>query len=324
MFAKNIIGTANGLVAGWGRVGGCFIQRFMGNILLPAFVELFRSKNSDNPYEQSWRTVSTIPAAVAILSGIIIYFITDDTPKGNYAELKRHNGTMNRIPILSYVYQAIAQWKTLVATWVLFIEFACCYGVDLTMSSAAALYFAENFGIGFEAAAALAGDLCYMPLLGPLLGGIISDLANVKFGMRGRILSQVTLLLITGVLVLAFPATKTLGSARAVFILVLLFSQAAQGSTFAIVPYVCLPATGWVMGIVGAGGNLGVVCFAVAFRELEAINDAWTLMGSFTIVSSALSAIICIRGYAGLFCGNDATQEDGRAGNDIDGEEINA
>ena len=41
-------------------------------------------------------------------------------------------------------------------TWILFVQYACCFGVELTMNNAAARYFKEEFEQTTESAAAIA------------------------------------------------------------------------------------------------------------------------------------------------------------------------
>ncbi len=57
---------------------------------------------------------------------------SDDAPKGYYKEMKK-NGTMPQV-------SAAASFRTgamNLNTWVLFIQYACCFGVELTMNNAA-------------------------------------------------------------------------------------------------------------------------------------------------------------------------------------------
>ena len=92
MFSREIAGTANGLVGGWGNLGGAFTQAFVGSFLFP----LFRDKVYAGNSEKAWRTVCIIPAAMAFAWGSIVAFISDDAPMGNYASMRAH-GTMDRI-----------------------------------------------------------------------------------------------------------------------------------------------------------------------------------------------------------------------------------
>jgi NNP family nitrate/nitrite transporter-like MFS transporter len=131
MFVKEIVGTANGLAAGWGNLGASVTQIMMASFLFPVFTNMY---NGDA--EKAWRMVSIIPAAIGFVTGVIIYFISDDAPKGNYAALKKHGVMENVSGIRSFVVASLD-----INTWVLFIQYACCFGVELTMNTAAALYF---------------------------------------------------------------------------------------------------------------------------------------------------------------------------------------
>jgi NNP family nitrate/nitrite transporter-like MFS transporter len=131
MFTKEVVGTANALVGGWGNLGASVTQIAIGSFLFPVFKALF---NGDS--EKAWRTVSVVPAVVAFATGVMIYYITDDSPKGNYHELKKH-GTMREVDAMKSFRVASMNSNT----WILFVQYACCFGVELTMNNAAALYF---------------------------------------------------------------------------------------------------------------------------------------------------------------------------------------
>jgi hypothetical protein len=61
---------------------------------------------------------------------------------------------------------------------------------------------------------------------------------------------------------------------------------------------------GSVIGIVGAGGNIGAVAFGLAFRQLN-YETAFLIMGVTVIASSFLSLLINIKGHRGLLWGMD-------------------
>merc|ERR1712084_16051 len=171
-----------------------------------------------------------------------------------------------------------------------------------------ATYFKETFDLTTESAAAIASIFGWMNLFARGLGGFTSDIFNSKMGMRGRLIWQTVCLLIEGVMVLIFANTKSLG--LSIFILVIFssFVQAAEGSTYGIVPYVDPPSTGSIAGIVGAGGNTGAVGFGHGFRQLPKYKSAFLLMGFTILGSSALSILINIKGYSGLLWGEDEIQ----------------
>jgi NNP family nitrate/nitrite transporter-like MFS transporter len=253
----------------------------------------------DDDAEKAWRTVSVVPAVIAFASGIIIYFISDDAPKGNFGELKKH-GSMPEISAAASFRSGAINFNT----WILFIQYGCCFGVELTMNNAAALYFKDEFGQSTESAAAIASIFGWMNLFARGLGGFFSDKLNASMGMRGRIIVQTVLLLIEGALVLVFANTSSLGGAIAVMIVFSLFVQAAEGSTYGIVPYVDPASTGSIAGIVGAGGNTGAVGFGLGFRQLT-YEKAFVIMGASIMASAILSIFINLKGHRSLLWGKD-------------------
>jgi NNP family nitrate/nitrite transporter-like MFS transporter len=301
MFTREVVGTANALCGGWGNLGGGVTQLVMGSALFPLFKVIFDSgdRTDERVAELAWRTVSVVPAIVAFSSGVVMYFISDDSPKGNYAEMKK-NGTMPEISAAASFRDGALNFNT----WILFIQYACCFGVELTMNNAAALYFREEFDQTTESAAAIASIFGWMNLFARGLGGFASDKFNARMGMRGRILIHTVFLLAEGGMVLIFANTGNLAGAICVMVVFSVFVQAAEGSSYGIVPYIDPPATGSISGIVGAGGNTGAVCFGLGFRQLD-YKDAFIIMGSTILGSAVLSVFIHIKGHSALFCGTD-------------------
>jgi MFS transporter, NNP family, nitrate/nitrite transporter len=238
MFADEIVGTANGIVAGWGNLGGGVTQLIMGSVLFPLFTTLCGST------EQAWRTVSIVPAVVAFSTGLAIYFFSDDCPKGNYGDLKKR-GVMKDVSLAKSAMTGSLNW----ATWIMFIQYACCFGVELTMQNAAVLYFVDQFGQSTESAAAIASIFGWMNLFARGMGGFLSDVSNSYFGKRGRIWAHTICLLMEGAFVLFFSSTTSLGMAIGVMIVFSTFVQAAEGTSFGIVPYISRANVGTVTGI---------------------------------------------------------------------------
>jgi len=172
------------------------------------------------------------------------------------------------------------------------------------MNNAAALYFKDEFGQSTEAAAAIASIFGWMNLFARGLGGFISDVSNTGHGMRGRLWTHTIFLFCEGALVLFFANSSSLGTAIIIMVFFSLFVQAAEGSSYAIVPYVDPPNMGSISGIVGAGGNVGAVAFGLGFRQLS-YQEAFLIMGCSILVSSALSVFIHIKGYSGMLWGEE-------------------
>jgi NNP family nitrate/nitrite transporter-like MFS transporter len=96
LFSREISGTANGIVGGWGNLGGAFTQLLMGTILFPAFQEFY---NDD--VEKTLRTIFIIPAVIAISWALILPFISDDAPMGDYKEMKKNGSMVSSIELFT-------------------------------------------------------------------------------------------------------------------------------------------------------------------------------------------------------------------------------
>ena len=191
MFTKDIVGVANGLVGGWGNVGGGATQLIMGTLLFPLFTLIWGGggPNGEDPEEMAWRTVTIVPAVLAFCSGALIIRTSDDCPKGQYKELKRSgvsrsgtllivytsvlwSGPLSRLCILLYSISqempevsAAASFRTgaiNINTWLLYLQYACCFGVELTVNNAAVTYFVTKFELPIATASAIASVFGFM------------------------------------------------------------------------------------------------------------------------------------------------------------------
>jgi len=298
MFTKEWVGTANATVGGWGNLGGGVTQIFVGSFLFPIFKNIY-----DGDSNKAWRTVCIFPALLGLITAYCVIKFTDDSPKGNYSKLKKKN-QMGDVDVAKSFSDATLDFNT----WLLFVQYACCFGVEITMNNAAALYFKDRFLLSTETAAAIASIFGWMNLFARGLGGFLSDKANARWGMRGRLGWQSFVLLMEGAMVVIFANSSTLASSISVLVFFSIFVQAAEGSTYGIVPYVNPRITGTVSGIIGAGGNVGAVVFGFFFRQLDA-KDAFMIMGSIIMSTSILSIFIFIPGEAAfMFKGRNQEQ----------------
>lgn len=141
MFTKEKTGEVSGIVAGWGNAGGAFAQIIMGAVLFPAFTNYYGGDR-----EASWRTICMIPAAIGLAWSFIIIFISDDAPMGYYKEMKK-TGTMDHNNGAASFAKAAWTDKN---TWILSMQYAACFGVELMMNNGASLYFISEFGQSTE------------------------------------------------------------------------------------------------------------------------------------------------------------------------------
>jgi NNP family nitrate/nitrite transporter-like MFS transporter len=284
-----------GLVAGWGNLGGGVAQPIMGSVLFPAFTNVF-----DGNSEKSWRVICIIPAAITLIWGLIVSFISDDAPMGYYKDMKR-NGTMDFLDLSAHFRNG---WSD-VNIWILYTQYACCFGVEIIMNNVLVLYYTSEFGLTTKDAAALAGLFGLMNIIFRFLGGWASDKMNLWNGTRGRLWLQTLLLLCEGALIVFFASSASLAVSVLKMCLFSVFVQAAEGSTYGIVPYLNVAVHGSVAGLVGGGGSAGGIVFALCFRSLS-YRRAFEVMGIVVMASSVLSIFIKIPGHAGLISGEDS------------------
>src|SRR3569623_2040973 len=82
MFAPNCVGTANATTAGWGNLGGGVTQ-FVMPLLFTLFVGVLGFSG-----EAGWRLAMIAAGVSCALAGVAYYFLTQDTPEGNFRELR--------------------------------------------------------------------------------------------------------------------------------------------------------------------------------------------------------------------------------------------
>jgi len=300
MFTKEIVGMVNGLVGGWGNVGGGATQLIMGTLLFPLFKVL-----TDGDVSKAWRTVTLVPAAIAFISGICVIVFSEDCPKGYYKDLKK-SGEMPEVSAAASFRGGAVD----INTWILFIQYACCFGVELTVNNAAVSYFVNRFELSIEAASAIASIFGFMNIFARGIGGWSSDKASGKFKMRGRILVQAGLLILEGICIFIFAEMGNLAASVIMLTVFSIFVQGTEGSTYGIVPYVNRASPGAVAGIVGAGGPTGAVCFGLIFRQLpEDPEMAFRIMAGVVLASGVMCLFINIKGHRGLLFGKDVDMD---------------
>jgi NNP family nitrate/nitrite transporter-like MFS transporter len=249
MFAPNCVGTANGAAAGWGNLGGGVTQFVMPLVygVLMTGVGLSSAL--------SWRMAMFFAGAICFLMGIAYYLLTQDTPTGSFAELRRKKKASAAAGSGGGFLAACADPRT----WVLFLVYGACFGVELTIDNIAVLYFTDHFGLGLIAAGWCAGLFGAMNVFARALGGLVSDRVSKKWGLQARMFWLFAVLLGEGLLLIVFANSGSLWMAIPLLMGFGLFVKMSNGATYAVVPFLNRGGLGAVSGIVGAGGNAGAV-----------------------------------------------------------------
>jgi NNP family nitrate/nitrite transporter-like MFS transporter len=131
-----------------------------------------------------------------------------------------------------------------------------------------------------------------MNLFARALGGIVADRVGRRFGMRGKGLLLAVLLLLEGAGIVYFGLTGNLTGAIIAMVVFALFLKMANGTTYAMVPFINRKALGSVSGIVGAGGNVGAVLAGFLFKSSAiSYSEAFVYIGLAVAVVGGIVAL---------------------------------
>ena len=288
MFAPNCVGTANATTAGWGNLGGGVTQLVMP-LVFAFFVGVVGLSAA-----VSWRVSMVVAGSMCALTGIAYYLMTQDTPDGNFGEL-RAKGLMPGKKSVEGTFLEACRDKRV---WALFLIYGACFGIELTINNVAALYFMDYFDyfkqMDTVKAVGMAGLMAslfgLMNIFARTLGGFFGDKCGTLWGLSGRVKWLFIVLFLEGLCLMLFSQMTVLKFALPSLILFSLFVQMSEGATFAVVPFINKRALGSVAGIVGAGGNAGAVAAGFLFKA-EAISwpTALFVLGALVTCCSFLS-----------------------------------
>ena len=264
MFAPNCVGTANATTAGWGNLGGGVTQLIMP-LIFALFVGFFGFSEAG-----SWRAAMFIAGFVCALTGVAYYFLTQDAPEGNFAELRSSGKLPDRRLTKGSFLEACRDSRV----WALFVIYGACFGVELTINNVAALYFVDTFDDfqnmdevqALGTAGLIASLFGLMNIFARTLGGVFGDKLGQRWGLSGRVKWLFTVLFLEGLTLMLFSQMSVLSLAIPALILFSLFVQMSEGATYSVVPFINKRALGSVAGIVGAGGNAGAVAAGFLFK----------------------------------------------------------
>ncbi|MBC7982657.1 MAG: MFS transporter [Candidatus Obscuribacterales bacterium] len=278
MFAPNVVGTANATAAGWGNAGGGATQALMPLIVI-AIVSL--------GFEQAmgWRAAMFIPGLAMLIMAVVYYRYADDTPQGKTTgDLLA--GSSGKASGWSTFLLAARDYRV----WLLFITYAACFGVELTVHNIAAIYYVDRFGLDLKTAGLYVGAFGLLALFARSMGGMLSDRIARTRGLDGRTATLFILILAEGLGLMTFAKMDAPLMALSAMVVFGLFTHMACGATYALVPLINRKALGGVAGIIGAGGNVGAVAAGFLMKGVPTTDRGLYILG--TLV--ALSAICAL------------------------------
>lgn len=245
MFNVRIVGSANAFAAGWGNAGAGVV-----NLVMPY---LYSGLENVQPSYIAWRLAFFIPAFIQIIIGLCVLIFGQDAPDGQFAELKKQ-GQMNATKSHMDFWSAVKNYRT----WVLLLTYGYCFGVELTCDNNLPTYLHDQFNISLHEAGVLGAVFGLSNIFARALGGIASDLAAKRFGMRGRLWVLYIVQSLGGVCsLLMYYARESLGGTMAIIVCWSIFVPMACGATFGVAPFITRRGLGVASGLIGAGGNAG-------------------------------------------------------------------
>jgi len=279
MFAPNIVGTANATSAGWGNLGGGANR--LGMPLIAAAVVSFGVAD-----EIAWRYSMIIAGIIAMLMGLVYYFFTQDTPEGNFKELKE----AGKMPKLKKDEESFLSVLKDYRVWILFIVYAASFGMELTVYGTMDDYLQNTFGLTRSTAGNLVLSFALMNIFARTLGGFFGDRFGRLKGLRGRVFFLTVILALEGVMLSVFSMATSFAMGIIFLIAFSLTVQMAEGATFSVVPFINKKAIGSISGIVGAGGNVGAFLAALLLKSKSALAETNALAANANLGEEAMKA----------------------------------
>merc|ERR1719235_2644057 len=203
------------------------------------------------------------PAVVYVFLACWIFFCSQDTTTGKFDTAVL--GKAQKASPLTYL-KCLADYRV----FLMIFQYSACFGCELVMNNTLATHFHDYFGVDLVAAGLLATAFGGMNLFARSLGGIASDWANVRWAMTGRLWTHFIALFGQAVFLFLFGSvTSDMGWPPALVVLIIFscFVNAAEGTSYGIVPYMIPQHLAVVSAVVGAGGTLGAVIATWAFYK---------------------------------------------------------
>jgi len=299
MFTPRLVGSANGISAGWGNLGGGVTTVFMPLALVTPFQAAGCSA------DMSWRLAMIFPAGLLFLTAIGLKLLCWDTPRA-----RRFSPSVLGKSTPASVRDYLEVLKD-VRVWIMMFQYGCCFGTELTMYAQLPRHFSQYFQMTQNEAAVISGVFGLTNIFSRPSGGLLSDLVGRRFGVRGRLWLQFMVLITEALLLFGLGCTdntKPLSTLVSVVFFFAVSCEMACGTTFGIVPFMSRSQVAIVSAMVGAGGNMGAVISAKALYG--AISDdllPYLIHAGFVLFAAMLTLVLYWPEHGGMFCSARST-----------------
>merc|ERR1711939_368006 len=321
-FDKNVVGSANALVGGWGNLGG--------GVTFVVQVALFESLVNDRGLtkSQAWRTAfAVVPVPILLFVAALCLFFGTDCPAGKWSQRhtmpatlvamqQGHNVVLDKNEDIAtsehLTWRTLGKMLATPQTWLCPLIYILSFGFELAVdANLASVFYASqnnadpNFGqleAGYYAAIYGFMNICFR-----FFGGFFADLLLPRFGVRGKKYYAMALCFLQGCFCLGLGLYQRaqfnagshpdLGVQVGFIVLMAVFGFQANGAVFSLVPHLNSFNNGFMSGLTGGFGNLGGIFFACIFRfnPSNAWSQAWIISGAFTIALAVSVVVIPLR-----------------------------
>ena len=172
--------------------------------------------------DTAWRITCAWSPAVIFVLGVLVFFFTDDSPYGNFKELKRRKeasaaakadaeaaelealktgGEPGSIAAKSLL-EAASSWQT----WILHLCYMFSFGVELIVNGNIVSYFVTTFGMTQGEAGMIGSIFGFLNIFARSLGGFMSDRLNTRMGPTGRLWALFIQTLLMGTALISFSS----------------------------------------------------------------------------------------------------------------------